>query len=246
MGRLAPEKTRQVGTRSRLDGWPAYALHRGCKITWSFWNMRHSTTALLLGATLLAAPAAWADTTYNVAKVTIVGSKTVPNDKLYAVVQEHPGQKVTVNDIIADRDAISKVLEDAHVGGAVKPSVKTTGTKSEIIFTIEDQGVQAPIVTKVAPKLDAEIFDGNTSISSDKLAAASGLKPGDDLSNEKITAAEQAIVATYKAAKLPVGISINGENKVIGNGKVDVYWHIVETKGKKKKKDTDDEGFKSE
>ena len=198
--------------------------------------MRHSTTALLLGATMLAAPAAWADTVYNVAKVTIVGSKTVPNEKLYAVVQEHPGQKVTVNDIIADRDAISKVLEDAHVGGAVKPSVKTTGTKSEIIFTIEDQGVQAPVVTKVAPKLDAEIFDGNASIPTDKLAAASGINPGDDLSNEKIAAAQAAILATYKAAKLPVNVSISGENKVVGNGKVDVYWHIVETKGKKQKK----------
>ncbi len=206
--------------------------------------MRHSTTALLLGATMLAAPAAWAETVYNVAKVTIVGSKTVPNDKLYAVVQEHPGQKVTVNDIIADRDAISKVLEDAHVGGAVKPSVKTTGTKSEIIFSIEDQGVQAPIVTKVAPKLDAEIFDGNASIPSDKLAAASGLTPGEDLSNDKITAAQVAIVAAYKAAKLPVGINISGENKVVGNGKVDVYWHIVETKAKAKKKKSngDDEG----
>jgi outer membrane protein assembly factor BamA len=208
--------------------------------------MRHSTTALLLGATMLAAPAAWAETVYNVAKVTIVGSKTVPTDKLYAVVQEHPGQKVTVNDIIADRDAISKVLEDAHVGGAVKPSVKTTGTKSEIIFSIEDQGVQAPIVTKVAPKLDAEIFDGNVSIPTDKLAAASGLSPGDDLSNEKITAAEAAIMATYKAAKLPVSVSINGENKVVGNGKVDVLWHITETKAKAKKKKAsgEDEGQK--
>jgi outer membrane protein assembly factor BamA len=206
--------------------------------------MRHLTTALLLGATMLAAPAAWADTVYNVAKVTIVGSKTVPNEKLYAVIQEHPGQKVTVNDIIADRDAISKVLEDAHVGGAVKPSVKTTGTKSEIIFSIEDQGVQAPVVTKVAPKLDAEIFDGNVSIPSDKLAAASGINPGDDLSNEKIAAAQAAIMATYKAAKLPVNVSISGENKVVGNGKIDVYWHIVETKGKKQKKknDGDDAG----
>ncbi len=208
--------------------------------------MRHSTTALLLGATLLAAPTAWAETTYTVSKVTITGSKTVPNDKLMAAVQEHPGQKVTVNDIIADRDAISKVLEDAHVGGSVKPSVKTTGAKSEIIFAIEDQGVQAPVVTHVAPKLNSEIFDGNNSIPSDKLVAASGLTPGEDLDNAKITAAQQAIVAAYKSAKLPVGMSISGENKVVGNGKVDVYWHIVESKAAKKKKNTDDEGFKSE
>jgi len=208
--------------------------------------MRHSISALLFGTTLLAAPAAWADTTYNVSKVTITGNKSVTTDKLLAVVQEHPGSKVTVNDIIADRDAISKVLEDAHVLGTVTPSVKTQGPKSEVVFTIDDQGVHAPVVTHVAPKLDAEIFDGNVSIPTDTLAAASGLKPGDDLSNEKIMAAEQAIFATYKAAKLPVSVAISGENKPVANGKVDVLWHIVETKAKKKKRDTEDEGFKSE
>jgi outer membrane protein assembly factor BamA len=204
--------------------------------------MRHTTTALLLGATMLAAPAARAETTWIINKVFITGSKTVPTDKLFAVVQEHSGSKVTVNEIQSDRDAISKVLEDAHVGGAVQPSMKAVGQKVDITFAIQDEGVQAPVVTKVAPKLDAEIFDGNASIPSDKLAAASGLTPGEDLTNEKITAAQQAIVATYKAAKLPIGVSINGENKVVGNGKVDVYWHIVETKAKKKKVSSEDEG----
>jgi outer membrane protein assembly factor BamA len=209
--------------------------------------MRHSTTALLLGAAVLAAPAARAEQSWTVNKVIITGNKTVSTDKLMAVVQEHAGSKVTVDIINADRDAISKVLEDAHVGGAVQPSMAAVGQRVNITFAIDDKGVQAPVITKVAPKLDAEIFDGNASIPTDKLAAASGLNPGDDLSNEKITAAEAAIMATYKAAKLPVSVAISGENKVVGNGKVDVYWHIVETKGKKKKpKNTDDEGFKSE
>ncbi len=204
--------------------------------------MRLATSALLLGTTLLAAPAAWADTVYNVAKVTITGNKSVPTDQLMAVVQEHPGSKVTVNDIIADRDAISKVLENAHVVGSVVPSVKTQGTKSEVVFTVNDGGVQAPVVTKVAPKLDAEIFDGNVSIPTETLAAASGLKPGDDLSDDKIKAAEASIFATYKAAKLPVGVQISGENKRLDNGKYDVLWHITETKATKKKKhDTEDD-----
>jgi outer membrane protein assembly factor BamA len=209
--------------------------------------MRHSVGALLLGTTLLAAPSAWAETTYTISKVTIVGSKSVPTDQLLAAVQEHPGSKVTVNDIIADRDAISKVLESAHVVGSVKPSIKTQGAKSEVIFTVDDQGVQAPVVTHVAPKLDQEIFEGNASIPSDTLAAASGIKPGDELSNEKIAAAQQSIFNTYKTAKLPVSVSISGENKAVPGGKYDVIWHITETKAKKKKKDSDtDDGFKSE
>jgi len=209
--------------------------------------MRHSVGALLLGTTVLAAPSAWAETTYTVSKVTIVGNTSVPTAQLLAVVQEHPGSKVTVNDIIADRDAISKVLETAHVVGSVKPSIKTQGAKSEVVFTVDDQGVQAPVVTKVAPKLDQEIFVGNASIPSDTLAAASGIKPGDELSNEKIAAAQQAIFNTYKTAKLPVSVSISGENKAVPGGKYDVIWHITETKAKKKKKDSDtDDGFKSE
>jgi len=209
--------------------------------------MRHSLSALLFSTTLLAAPAL-AATTYNVSKVTITGNKSVSTDKLLAAIQEHPGSKVTVDDIIADRDAISKVLEDAHVVGSVKPSIKTQGAKSEIIFTVDDQGVQAPTVTHVAPKLDQEVFDGNASIPSDTLATATGLKPGDELSNEKIAAAQTAIFNTYKAAKLPVSVSISGENKPVADGKYDVIWHITETKAKaKKKKATDtDEGAQTE
>jgi outer membrane protein assembly factor BamA len=204
--------------------------------------MRTSLGTKLLGLVLLATTPAWAANTYTVSKVTITGNNSVSTDKLMAVVQEHPGSKVTVDDILADRDAISKVLESAHVLGSVKPSIKTQGGKSEIVFAIDDQGIHAPTVVTVAPKLDAQIFDGNASIASDKLAAASGLTPGEDLNNDKILAAEQAIFATYKAAKLPVSVQISGENKTVGAGKVDVIWHIVETKAKKKKKSADDEG----
>ena len=112
----------------------------------------------------------------------------------------------------------------------------------------DDQGVQAPVVTNVAPKLDAEIFDGNVVLSTDTLAAASGLKPGDDLSNEKIAAAEQAIKAAYDASKQPVSALITNENKPVAGGKYDVIWHITETKvaPPKPKKDTSDSGAVSE
>ena len=206
--------------------------------------MQYSPSAMLLAAALFAAPAAWADTVYNVSKVTITGSKEVPVAQLYAVVQEHPGSKSTVNDILADRDAITKVLGNAHVVGAVNVSVKTTGSESEIIFAIDDQGVQAPVVTTVAPKLDAEIFDGNASVPTATLATASGLTPGEDLDNNKILAAEQAIVAAYKTANVAVSVQISGENKRLASGNYDVIWHIVETKtaAPAKKKDTSDTG----
>jgi outer membrane protein assembly factor BamA len=205
--------------------------------------MRLAISALLLGTTLVAGPAAWAETTYNVSKITITGNKSVPTDQLMAVVTEQPGTKVTVDQIIADQNAITKVLENAHVTGGVKTSVKTVGSKAEIIFAIDDQGVAAPVVTHVAPKLDAQVFEGNNLLSSDTLAAATGLKPGQDLTNDEIVAAQQAIVAAYKATKKPIGVNISAENKRLDGGKYDIIWHITETKAKKKRS-TDDEGQK--
>jgi len=210
--------------------------------------MKLSIRAAILSASLIITAPAFADTVYNVSKVVITGSKSVPTDQLMAVVKEHPGSKSTTADLIADRDAIMKVLGAANVVGSIIVKVLPQGSKSEIIFAIDDQGVQAPVVTNVAPKLDAEIFDGNVVLSTDTLAAASGLKPGDDLSNEKIAAAEQAIKAAYDASKQPVSALITNENKPVAGGKYDVIWHITETKvaPPKPKKDTSDSGAVSE
>jgi len=210
--------------------------------------MQHSLRALLLTTSLLAAAPAWADAVYNLGKVIITGNKSVTTDKLMAVVKERPGTKITVSDIQADLNAIAQVLKNADVVGGLTPSVRTEGNVSDVIFTINDQGVQAPTVTTVAPKLDAEIFDGNASVPSATLAVASGLNPGDDLSNAKLVAAEQAIVTAYKSAKVSVSVQINDENKRLANGNYDVIWHIVETKAAApaKKKDTSDTGGVSE
>ena len=208
--------------------------------------MRQTTIALLAGGVLLSAGYARADTTYTVDKITITGSKTVPTAKLLAATQEHAGSQVTTADIVADQDAISKVLAANNVVGGIKTSM-VSHPKNHIVvmFVIDDKGAQAPVVTTVAPKLHLEIFDGNKSIDSDKLAAAAGLKPGDDLTDQKISAAQQAIVTVYKAAKLPLSLKVSGETRAVSAGKVDVLWHVVETKSKpeksKRSKDAEDE-----
>ena len=199
--------------------------------------------AFLCIAAVLASQAALADASYIVDKVTITGSKTVPVETLYAAIEEHKGSTVTQADIVADQDRILKVLGDASVGGGIKTSMASRGKHVEVTFAITDTGKQAPIVTKVAPKLHAELFDGNKSIPTDKLIAASGLSVGQDLSNEKIAAAQQGIVGAYKAAKLPMNVEVTGENRSVSPGQVDVIWHVAETKAKKKR-NTEDEGQK--
>jgi outer membrane protein assembly factor BamA len=203
--------------------------------------MRTRFLVPLTGLVLLAAPAALAQTkTYTLIKVTIEGNKTVPTDQIMSVVKEHPGEHITVDDIIADRDAITKLLEGNHVGGSVNPTLRSQGDKAEVVFNIVDNGVQTPQVTQVAPKLDQEIFVGNKSIPTATLQAASGLTPGEDLSDAKITAAQKAIVKAYKDAKLPIAVNVAGQNRRLDNGTYDVTWTITETKAKKAAADNAD------
>jgi outer membrane protein assembly factor BamA len=190
---------------------------------------------------LLATAPAWADSSYTVSRVVIKGSKSVPTSQLMAVVQEHAGSKVTQADIIADRDAIAKVLSDANVTGSVGVSIETLGHRSEVIFEVTDQGIQAPpppVVQTVLvyPKLGTESFDGNASVSSALLASASGINPGDEITTPILQAAAQKILAYYGVANPKVTVSLRTTNTPINGGKINILWHITETTPKPKAK----------
>lgn len=215
--------------------------------------MRRADRALLLMGTLACTLSTGAfaqglDKPHVLDRVTISGSRSVPTEKLTAVLQEHPGQMVVQTDIVADRDAITKVLEQANVTGSVDARVTTTPKKHLIVeFTVHDKGIEAPTVVHVAPKLHAEIFEGNASIASDKLLAAAGLTPGEEMTSQKLAAAQKGIADAYTAAGLAVNATISGEPKVVSPGHVDIVWHVVETKLKaKKKRNTEDDREKLE
>ncbi len=206
--------------------------------------MRHQLTAASLALVVIGSAAARAEKTYTIDKVTISGSKSVPSSQLYGVLKEHAGMQATREDIVGDQTAISNELTKANVVGGIKTQLlgpKPNG-HYEVTFIVQDNGVQAPTVAHVAPKLDQQTVDGNVSIPSDKLLQATGLQPGEEMTNEKVLAAETAIQNVYKAAKLPVAMTINGATKALPGGKVDIMWHIVETKAKKKPRNTEDEG----
>jgi outer membrane protein assembly factor BamA len=196
---------------------------------------------LVAGAAIAAAPGAQAATTYKLDKIEINGVKSVPEAQLLAGLKDHPGDKVATSDLLADQDALTRELEAAHVVGGVKTSLRNKNNGHiDLIFDVDDQGVQAPKVVTVAPKLGQQIFVGNNAIPSDDLAASTGLKPGDELSDAKIQAAEADILAEYKKLSKKVGAQISGSVKQNGE-RADVTWTIVETKGKPKPKKQSDE-----
>jgi outer membrane protein assembly factor BamA len=206
--------------------------------------MRPITLLALAAVTLTAGPAL--AQTYTLDKIQINGLKSASPDEMRAALKEKVGTKVTTDDLVADVTVLEKALEAKNVVGSVKVSMANKHNGHiDSIFDVTDNGIQTATITTVSPKLNDQVFTGNNVLTADELTAASGLKPGEELSNDKIKAAQQAMIDAYKASKKPVNVTITGAIKQTG-GTVEVAWTIVETKAKKKPKDTEDQGFKSE
>jgi outer membrane protein assembly factor BamA len=206
--------------------------------------MRPITMLALAAATLAAGPAL--AQSYVLDKIQINGLKSVSPDEARAALNEKVGTKVTTDDLVADVTVLEKALEAKHVVGSVKVSMANKHNGHiDSIFDVTDNGIQTPTVVTVAPKLNDQVFTGNTALTADELTAASGLKAGDELSNDKIKTAQQAIVDAYKASKKPVNVTITGAVNQKG-ATVELVWTVVETKAKKKPKNTEDEGYKTD
>jgi outer membrane protein assembly factor BamA len=202
--------------------------------------MRPAFTLAVLAAASFA-PAAMADPSYKLDKIEILGVKSVPVEPLRAGLKTQPGATVTTADLLADQDQLTQELEAAHIAGGVKTSLRNKNNGHiDLIFNVDDQGVQAPKIVTVAPKLKDQLFTGNIKLTADDLTAATGLKPGDELSDARIQAAQAAIIEAYKKANLGVTVGAN-----VSRGELaEITWTLVEQKlvAKKKKKHTDDEG----
>jgi outer membrane protein assembly factor BamA len=210
-------------------------------------------TALLLGTIAAAiAPAAHAQS-FKLDKINIKGVTSVPVQPLLDGLKEKPGQTVTTNDVLADHDVLVTELQSAHITGGVKTSLvnKANGHK-EVIFNVTDNGVQKPVVTTTALHLAHVTFAGNKYAKSDDLLAAAQMKPGDVVTDQSIQDALNRIGAAYKkasenAAKDPGKTNIAPQVTYPTPGQVDVVWQFTETTTKaKKKRNTEDEGFKTE
>ncbi len=159
---------------------------------------------LALVAVSLATRPALADQSFKVDKIEINGVKSVSVDQLRAVLKEKPGDKVTIQDIIADQDLLVKALEKENVTGGVKTSKRDKpGSHIDIIFDVNDNGVQKPVTTTVTrmvnPKLDHLTISGNHLVPADPLLAAANMHAGDDITEQSLRDAIGRIGDAYKA-----------------------------------------------
>jgi outer membrane protein assembly factor BamA len=203
--------------------------------------MRFLTAAVLLAAA--STPSVACADTYPLDKVIIAGNAQVPSDTLKAVVQEKAGQKVTKDAILADQDAIVAVYKKANVGMSIKVLLATKSNGHvEVTFKIDEQAAPPPEKVVTDLHLAHVTFVGNKVVSTEKLMAADGEKPGEVVTSDTVKAAQARIAAAYKDVKEPVAVEVDMSATYPSPGQVDILWTLKESKPKPKK-NTDDSGY---
>jgi hypothetical protein len=147
--------------------------------------------------------------------------------ELEAKLKEKAGARITQADIAADEAIIAKELRARHVPGRLFTSLAEKHGRVWIIFDLID--TNRPTGAFGKPRnLDMQKFEGATRISAGALAAATGLKQGEPLSQEKLGSARKAIAAAYAKAMPGRVVTIKGKMQIKPDGKVTLTWIIGE------------------
>jgi outer membrane protein assembly factor BamA len=154
------------------------------------------------------------------------GVNGVDEDALVATLQHKEGDRITDADIAADTKMLGDALKARHIEGQL---FATTAEKNGRVWVLFD--FQYPQKAENERRwLGSQIFDGNVKISSAALAAATGLKPGEDLPVERINAAREAILQAYRKAEPDADVHVGGKMRITPEGKVELTWHVTEPK----------------
>jgi outer membrane protein assembly factor BamA len=190
--------------------------------------MLKTVRAAVLAASCVAqVAAAPVPRTYILNGYSLRGVQGVDEDALVATLKHKEGDHITRADITADTDTISKALKERHIEGRLFATIAEKDGRAWVLFDF-----QYPQLPQESAHrwLGAQIFDGNVEISSATLEAATGLKPGDDLPVERVSAARQAILEAYKKAAPGKDVHVGGKIRVTPGGKVELTWRITEAR----------------
>lgn len=161
----------------------------------------------MLGA---AVPAGAAQTsTYTLTKVLFQGNQQVPTSELQAALPIQPGQSIDQSGVQDEMTAIQGVYQKHNVGAKISARLATLHSKATITYIFDEQAPVAPVVTHVGITADTVTVAGNNKIKSADILAAANIPPGGAVTNEKLQAAQAAIVALYKKAN--IGCTVNSD-----------------------------------
>ncbi len=151
--------------------------------------------------------------TYTLSKVTFQGNAQVPTAELQAALPIQPGETIDHAGLQQDADAVAAVYQKHNVGAHMTTRLTVRGkTRAEVTYSFAEQAAVAPIVQHIGVTADSVSVTGNSKVSTADILAAANIKPGQEVTNPEISAAQAAIVALYKKANVGVSVSTDWTN----------------------------------
>jgi outer membrane protein assembly factor BamA len=164
-------------------------------------------------AALAPVPAMAQTGSYTLNKVTFEGNSAVSADELRAALPIQVGDKIDQAGLQQNINAVAQTYQKHNVG--VKITQRMTvfhKTKADIAYVLQEQAPVAPTVQHVGITVDHVTVTGNKKIPTATILAAANIKPGDQVNNEKIQAAQNAISGLYKKANIGSNVSTDWTN----------------------------------
>lgn len=150
--------------------------------------------------------------------------------ELQAKLKHKAGDRITSADIAADSAVILKELKARHVPGRLFTSLAERHGHVWVIMDVLDPNHPGAHLGKPAGHLKSQNFEGASRISAGDLAAATGLKQGEQLWPEKIRAARDAIMAAYAKSAPGKAITLKARVQTQADGDITLTWIIGEPK----------------
>jgi hypothetical protein len=174
-------------------------------------------------------------TVYHLLGFALRGTKRVDTDKLVATLPQHEGDAILAPQIEADADAMSAALRAHHVYGDLTTMlVEQEGPGHHVWVIWNLQPLPVPVLYKAARRgvnhFGGETFTGNTKLDSVKLTIASGLHPGDKLTDRDIGEARAGIEQAYDTVLPGAKVRESAKIKVTADNSVFIDWQIIEPK----------------
>jgi hypothetical protein len=155
------------------------------------------------------------------------GIPGVNTAELEAKLKQKAGARITAADVDADQAIIQKEIEERHIQGQI---IATTAEKHGRVWIIFDLLNLPTSSANRVRHLELQSFEGDFRISASTLAAATGLKTGDQLSPQNLNAARRAILAAYAATMPGKAISLKARMQTRLDGRTTITWIVTEPK----------------
>ncbi|MBS1103848.1 hypothetical protein JK202_12630 [Gluconobacter sp. Dm-62] len=130
--------------------------------------------------------------------VAVQGNSRVPTADILQAFGYHAGDMVTRNDLSAAQKRVGDLYSSRNVGASLGEQLRISGKGVSVKLVLEEQAAGAA-VQPTALVLDKVEFQGNKKVSTADLEAATKLRAGSPISNELLSADQQAIQALYKS-----------------------------------------------